>query len=252
MLTISEFINLGFMLISFASFALAMAGFVFVVGYILTSICKIIINFIRSDSKRIKMIDIISSKIPTYRKIMNLSYFAIPISWMLAWFFYLLSFWYQGGNMSYCWMFFLSILFFLAEMSIFWCIWQWRNFKWLTLIPAVMAIFFVWLGRPPDSIRDKIIAARLEYNLPQYSQLIKTIKEKDLSINEYRSESFPAIRVDSYKTESGNWQIRFLTGGMGIGSTSHWAYIYSENEVPSTRNYGTIHQIKLNWYWYRD
>ncbi|MFB3894811.1 MAG: hypothetical protein ACE14V_00760 [bacterium] len=252
MLIISEFINAILMLISFASFALALAGFVFVVGYILITIFKIVIKIIRSDSKQIEIIKPIPAKLPTYRKIMNLSYFAIPISWILAWGFYLLSFWYQGGNASYCWMFFLSIQFFLAEMSVFWCIWQWRNFKWIPLIPVVMSILFVWLGRPPDSIRDKIIASRLEYNLPQYDQLITTIKQKNLSIDEYQPESFPAIRVYSHKTDSGNWQIQFFTGGMGIGSTLHWYYIYSENEVPSAGYYGTIHLIKPNWYWYRD
>jgi hypothetical protein len=251
MLTISEFINLGLMLLGLASFALATAGFVFVIVSILFFICSIIVKVIRSDSKRIEMIATIPVKIPTYQKIMNLSYFVIPLSWMLAWFFYLLSYWYQDGNASYCWMFFLGIHFFLAEMSVFWCIWQWRNFKWITLIPVVMSIFFIWFGRPPDSIRDTIIDRRLEHNLPQYTQLITTIKEKNLTLNGYRPKSFPSVMINAGRTESGNLYIRFYTGGMGMGTTISWAYDYIENEEPSAGRYSTIRKIKPNWYWYR-
>jgi hypothetical protein len=249
---ISDIINLVMMLICIASGFLVMVGFVFAVGYVLMVFYKTIIRAIRPDKKPSEMMITPPTTILKYRKLMNLSYIIIPASWVLYWFFYYLSFWYQEGKVSYLESIFMFVLFFLAEMSVVWCIWQWRNFKWFTLIPAVIAIFFIWLGRPPDSMRDRIIASRLEYNLPQYNQLIKTVKEKYLTLNGYRPESFPAIRVDSYKTESGNWRIRFFTGGIGLGTTLHWAYIYSENEEPSAGRYSTIRKIKPHWYWYQD
>lgn len=191
-----------------------------------------------------------------YQKFMKLSYIFIPGIGILIWLFILLNDWYQEGTMLDLGIAFLLTLFLIFELSIIWSIKQWHNLKWTVFIPTLLSILFLLIWQPPTSIENKIIALRLEHNLPQYNQLIDKIQSGKSTEDEYGfiqiPESFPAVQVRIYNTETEGLQILFTTGGIGMGAPAHWGYMYVANENTLQSHDWRKDKIKSHWYWCSD